>query len=41
LENIPQPGVGVRICGYPIEIVSVKEHHIDMVRVYPRLKTRT
>jgi len=36
LEDIPEPGTGVKIAGYPIEIVQAQEHVIRSVRIFPR-----
>ena len=37
LENIPAESVCVRIAGYPIEVVRVKENKVDVARIYPEL----
>ncbi|OUL59426.1 HlyC/CorC family transporter [Pseudoalteromonas ulvae] len=39
LEEIPEANVGLRIAGYPIEIVEVKENMIKTARVLPEHKT--
>jgi Mg2+/Co2+ transporter CorB len=38
LETIPSPGTCVRINGYPLEIIQVKDNRIKTVRLYPWLK---
>lgn len=38
LEEIPESKVSVRIAGYPIEIVEVKDNRIKMVRVMPNFR---
>ena len=35
LETIPNPGTGVTVADYPIEILSTTEHGIKKVRVFP------
>ena len=37
LEMIPPAGVGVRIAGYPMEIVRVSQNTIKLVRIWPTL----
>lgn len=36
LEAMPRPGVAIRIAGYPIEIIEVKENRISLARLFPR-----
>ena len=36
LETIPEPGTGLKIEGYPIEIVETNENRVKTVRIYPR-----
>jgi Mg2+/Co2+ transporter CorB len=36
LEEIPEPGTGLKIEGYPIEIVETNENRVKTVRIYPR-----
>lgn len=36
LEMLPRAGVGVRIAGYPIEIVRVKGNQVAVARVFPK-----
>jgi Mg2+/Co2+ transporter CorB len=36
LEDIPEPGTGLKIEGYPIEIVETNENRIRTARIYPR-----
>jgi Mg2+/Co2+ transporter CorB len=36
LEDIPEPGTGVKIAGYPIEILQAQERVIKSVRIFPR-----
>lgn len=38
LEDIPQANVSIRLNGYPIEIVEVKDNVIKLVRIMPHLK---
>ncbi len=38
LEVIPDANVGLRVSGYPIEVVEVKENMIKLVRVMPNFK---
>ena len=37
LEMIPEVGVGIRLAGYPMEILSVDENRIATIRVWPAL----
>ena len=36
LETIPEPGTGLKLHGYPLEIVETGENMIKAVRIYPR-----
>jgi Mg2+/Co2+ transporter CorB len=36
LEDIPEPGTGLKIEGYPIEIVETKENRVKTARIFPR-----
>jgi Mg2+/Co2+ transporter CorB len=36
LEAMPRVGTCVRIAGYPIEIVDVKENRVSLARIFPR-----
>lgn len=36
LETIPEPGTGLKIGGYPIEIVETSENRVKTARIYPR-----
>ncbi len=38
LTTIPEHPVGIRVGGYPIEILSVKDNLIERVKVYPRAR---
>jgi Mg2+/Co2+ transporter CorB len=38
LENIPEPGVSVKIAGYPIEIVQTQDRMVKVVRIQPRVE---
>lgn len=38
LESIPEPGISVRIAGYPIEIVQAKDNMVKTARIYPELR---
>jgi Mg2+/Co2+ transporter CorB len=35
LETIPEPGTGLKIEGYPIEIVETNENRVKTARIYP------
>lgn len=37
LQSLPQTGVGLKIAGYPIEIIQVKDNRIRLARVFSRL----
>ena len=39
LEDIPEPGTGLRIEGYPIEIVETNDNRVKTARIYPREET--
>ena len=39
LETIPEPGTGLKIEGYPIEIVDTNDNRVKTVRIYPRQET--
>lgn len=41
LETIPDSGVGLRLSGYPIEIVQVEENMVKIVRVWPAMRVVT
>ncbi|MBQ4861777.1 DUF21 domain-containing protein [Pseudoalteromonas sp. MMG013] len=41
LEDIPQTQLGMRIAGYPIEIIEIKENMIKQVKVFPQQRTAT
>ena len=36
LETIPKPGTGLKIEGYPIEIVATNENRVKTARIHPR-----
>ena len=36
LETIPEPGTGLKIEGYPIEIVATNENRVKTARIHPR-----
>ena len=38
LEMIPVSGVGLRVSGYPMEIVAVSNNIVTRVKIYPQLK---
>ena len=40
LEDIPEPGTGLKIEGYPIEIVETNENRVKTARIYPRQETQ-
>jgi len=35
LEDIPQANIGLRLAGYPIEILEMKDNVVKTVRVMP------
>jgi len=37
IESIPQAGTGMRLSGYPMEILQVKSNRVKSVRVWPEL----
>lgn len=37
LESIPQAGTGLRLAGYPMEILQIKTNMVKSVRVWPEL----
>ncbi len=37
IEAIPQPGTGMRLAGYPMEILQVKSNMVKSIRVWPAL----
>lgn len=37
LEALPHAGTSIKIAGYPIEIVHVKENRVSVARIFPRL----
>jgi Mg2+/Co2+ transporter CorB len=39
LESIPEPGTGLKLSGYPIEILNVTENTVKNVRIHPRIET--
>lgn len=41
LEVIPHPGTCVRLNGYPLEVLAVKDNKIETVRVMPALRTES
>jgi Mg2+/Co2+ transporter CorB len=38
LEAIPHPGTGVRLNGYPLEVLAVKDNRIESVRIIPSMR---
>ena len=36
LESIPEPGTGLKLSGYPIEILNVTDNIVKTVRIHPR-----
>jgi Mg2+/Co2+ transporter CorB len=36
LETIPEPGTGLKIEGYPIEIIETNDNRVKTARIYPR-----
>ena len=38
LETIPEKGIGLRLGGYPIEVVEVKDNTVKLARVWPDLR---
>ncbi len=41
LEDIPQTQLGLKIAGYPMEVVEIKENMIKVVKVYPHKKKKS
>jgi Mg2+/Co2+ transporter CorB len=39
LESLPHRGTCVRIAGYPIEIMLVKENRVDVARIFPKISS--
>lgn len=37
IESIPKPGTGLRLAGYPMEILQVKSNRVKSVRIWPNL----
>ena len=37
LEMIPEAGTGVRVAGYPIEILKIDDNMVSQVRIWPEL----
>ena len=40
LEMIPEPGVGLRVGGYPVEVVGVGNNKVIKARIWPGLRIR-
>ncbi len=38
LESIPDPGTGLKINGYPMEVVKVSDNMVRSVRIFPQLR---
>lgn len=38
LESIPEPGISIRIAGYPIEIVQAKDNMVKTARIFPEFR---
>jgi Mg2+/Co2+ transporter CorB len=38
LEILPRSGVGLRLAGYPIEVISVKNKRVEVARIIPNLR---
>jgi len=41
MESIPQAGTGLRLSGYPMEILQIKSNMIKSVRIWPELYKET
>lgn len=41
IESIPQPGTGMRLAGYPMEILQIKSNMVKSVRIWPELYQAT
>ena len=41
LEMIPSCPVGLRISGYPVEVIDIKNNTIQTIRVFPHLRVVT
>jgi Mg2+/Co2+ transporter CorB len=37
LETIPEAGTSLRLAGYPVEVVQIKNNAVKMARIYPAL----
>jgi Mg2+/Co2+ transporter CorB len=37
LESIPEAGTSLRLAGYPVEVVQIKNNAVKMARIYPAL----
>lgn len=40
LQILPRLGVGLRLAGYPIEVISVKNKRVDVARIIPGLRKK-
>ena len=40
LEDIPDANISLRIAGYPLEVLEVKENMIKQVKIQPKKRTR-
>ena len=40
LENIPDANLSLRIAGYPIEVLEVKENMIKLVKIQPKKRKK-
>jgi Mg2+/Co2+ transporter CorB len=38
LEAIPEPGIAMRISGYPVEIIEVKDNTVKVAKIFPHLR---
>jgi len=39
LEDIPDSNLSLRIAGYPIEVIEIKENMVKLVKVIPSKRT--
>jgi len=39
LEDIPDTNLSLRIAGYPIEVLEIKENMVKLVKVIPSKRT--
>ena len=40
LETFPRVGIGLRLQGYPIEIIEVEGNKVKIARIWPKLRIK-